>query len=67
MTGKLYNTSITSIVGVLRMLGTGIYTGLNQLVCSCDLPLELGSAHSCQIARAMHKNVLLSMLFLVGN
>jgi hypothetical protein len=31
--GKLRNTSITSIAGVLRKLGTGTYTGLNQLVC----------------------------------
>jgi hypothetical protein len=37
ITGKLYNTSITSIVGVLRKLGTGTYTGLNQLVCMHDV------------------------------
>ena len=30
ITGKLYNTSITSIVGVLRKLGTGTFTGLNR-------------------------------------
>jgi hypothetical protein len=36
-TGKLYNTSITSIVGVLRKLGTGTYTGLNRWVCMHDV------------------------------
>jgi hypothetical protein len=37
VTGKLYNTSITSIVGVLGKLRTGTYTGLNKLVCMHDV------------------------------
>jgi hypothetical protein len=40
-----------------------------SLILTVNTMLELGSAHSvsCQITRAIHKNVLLFMLFLVGN
>jgi hypothetical protein len=60
ITGKLYNSNITSteFVGVLRKLGTGTYTGLNQLVCMHDVSGEYCWMKTTSISSILYFTIL---------